>query len=544
MSKELSPIEESPEMLPEISRGSLPDVMQQAADRAGWTELMPVQSKIIPYLRRHRDVMVQAQTGSGKTGAFVLPILERINKGRKTCQALILVPTRELAQQVAADARLLAGDTGVRVVAVYGGSSYKPQIEAFQQGAHLVVGTPGRILDHLIHRNLTFEHLETLIFDEADRLMSMGFFPDMARISQFLPGRPINSCMFSATFPIQVMSLAQRFLDKPEFLSLSQEHIHVLETNHAYYMVPAMDKDRALVRIIEFENPHQAIVFCNTKDRVFYVTSVLQRFGYNADQLSSDLSQSMRDEVLTRLRDGRLRFLVATDVAARGIDIPALSHVIQYEPSEDLEAYIHRAGRTGRAGAAGTAIMLLSLQEKKYLTRIAAYYNIQFEERSLPSDEDVQTLVGQRLVAQLEARLRERDKLQVERMQRFIPLAREIAEDDDALAVLAMLLDDTYHEWMHHPPEMEPIGTTAKRPEGRRKDSGSQWGGGKRTHTRGGQRTSHARGNPVVDQQGSAAQQGSGTPPDNAAKRNRRRNHRKSGDQKPRSSESGAAKPE
>ncbi|MEM5776270.1 MAG: DEAD/DEAH box helicase, partial [Anaerolineaceae bacterium] len=284
--------EQTGPLFADVTRADLPPIMQQAVDRAGWSTLTPVQARTIPYLRARRDVMVQAQTGSGKTGAFVLPILERIHPEQKTCQALILVPTRELAQQVTADATLLAGDTGIRVTAVYGGTSYRPQVDAFKLGAHLVVGTPGRILDHLIHRNLTLDHLETLIFDEADRLMSMGFFPDMAHIRSFLPDRSINSCMFSATFPMQVMSLAQHFMEKPEFISLSQDHVHVLEVNHVYYMVPAMEKDRALVRIIEFENPHQAIIFCNTKDRVFYVTSVLQRFGYNADQLSSDLSQS------------------------------------------------------------------------------------------------------------------------------------------------------------------------------------------------------------------------------------------------------------
>lgn len=519
--EDLQSNEEPSGVFPEITKSDLPEIMQQAVERAGWAVLTPVQAKAIPYLRAKRDVMVQAQTGSGKTGAYVLPILERINPRRSVCQALVLAPTRELAHQVAAEARLLAGDSGVQVAAVYGGTGYKAQLDAFKQGAHIVVGTPGRILDHLARRSLTLEHLEMLVFDEADRLMSMGFFPDMARISQFLPDRPVHACMFSATFPIQVMSLAQRFLEKPEFLSLSQEHVHVLETRHAYYMVPALDKDRALVRIIEFENPHQAIIFCNTKDRVFYVTRVLQRFGYNADQLSSELSQSMREEVLARLRDGRLRFLVATDVAARGIDIPALSHVIQYETSEDLEAYIHRAGRTGRAGAAGTAIMLISLPEKKFLTRISAQYNIRFEERGLPGDEDVQTLVGQRLVAQLEARLRDRDKLQVERMQRFVPLAKEIAQDDEALAVLAMLLDDTYHEWMHHPPEMEPLGTTA-RPEGGAKKSDLRRHSGRRPRGRDTREESRPRREMPAQPEPAATA-------DQPAKRRRRRGRRRGG---------------
>lgn len=440
--------------LPTVQLGDLPADMQQAAARAGWSELTPVQAKAIPYLRAERDLMVQARTGSGKTGAFVLPLLERIDPAQDQCQALVLVPTRELAQQVARDAALLAGENGFRTVAVYGGTSYKPQIEGFKRGAHLVVGTPGRVLDHLIKRNLNLKHLRILIFDEADRMMSMGFYPDMLRIQEFLPKHEINAYMFSATIPSHVIRLSYHFLQEPEFLSLSRDHIHVEDTEHVLYLVPGMDKDRSLVRIIEMELPNQAIIFCNTKARVNYVTIVLQRFGYNAEQISSDLSQQARDKVIKRFRDGKLRFLVATDVAARGIDIPEMSHVFQYEPPDDLEAYIHRAGRTGRAGASGTAVMLININEMRQLKRIAAHYKIEFDERELPQDEDVESVVAQRLIGQLEARLRERDKLQIERMQRFIPLAKELAEDESGQALLAMLLDDTYHDWMHHPPEM------------------------------------------------------------------------------------------
>lgn len=455
MEKQANESQEKPqETLPAITLDQLPPVMHAAMQRAGWAELAPVQAQSIPYFQAKRDLMVQAQTGSGKTGAYILPILEQLDFKKKTCQALVLVPTRELAQQVTADANLLAGDSGLRTIAVYGGTSYKPQLDAFKQGVQLVVATPGRVLDHLIKRNLTLKNLDILIFDEADRMLSMGFFPDMVHVQEFLPNRRVRSYMFSATFPAQVMSLTRQFLNDPAFLSLSREHVYVEDTQHVYYLTPGMDKDRALVRIIEMENPQQTIIFCNTKDKVYYVTRVLQRFGYNANQISSDLSQKDRDHVLQDVRKGKLRFLVATDVAARGIDIPDLTHVIQYEPSEDLEAYIHRAGRTGRAGASGTAILLVNFNEKKYVTRIGAHYKIKFEERPLPQDEDVETLVAQRLIGQLEARLRKRDRLQTERMQRFAPLARQLVENEDGLALLTMLLDDTYHTWMHKPPEV------------------------------------------------------------------------------------------
>jgi ATP-dependent RNA helicase DeaD len=467
---------EPQDALPPVSLDDLTEVMQAAAERAGWTSLTPVQARTIPYMLARRDLMVQARTGSGKTGAFILPVLERVDTSRNNCQVLVLVPTRELARQVADEAKLLAGDLGLRIVSVYGGTSYGPQVEAFQRGAHLVVGTPGRVLDHLIRRNLTLHNLQIRIFDEADRMMSMGFYPDMVRIQEFLPEHEINGYMFSATIPAYVTRLGHQFLKDPGFLSLSSAHVYVAETEHVFYETPGMDKDRALVRIIEMETPHQAIIFCNTKSRVNYVATVLQRFGYNADQISSDLSQNVRDKVLARVRDGKIRFLVATDVAARGLDIPDLSHVIQYEPPEDLEAYIHRAGRTGRAGATGTAIMLVNYLERKYIIRIGAHYQIEFEERRLPDDEDVQNLVAQRLVGQLEARLRDRDKLKVERMQRFEPLVNALASDEDGLALLTMLLDDTYHAWMHKPPELPPIGgktPTQKSRSGKRK-SGSR----------------------------------------------------------------------
>lgn len=455
------------ELLDLLSLSELPEKMQKAAARAGWKQLTPVQAQGIPYFQARRDLMAQARTGSGKTGAFVLPILEQVDISKRACQALILVPTRELARQVTEEAVMLAGDSGLRVQSVYGGTSYTPQLKAFKEGVHLVVGTPGRILDHLIKRNLSLSKLQILIFDEADRMLSMGFYPDMERIQQFLPDRRVYSYMFSATFPTQVMRLAQYFLKQPAFISLSRDHVHVEDTRHVYCMVPGLDKDRALVRIIEMENPHQAIIFCNTKDRVFYVTTVLQRFGYNADQLSSDLSQSAREQVLKRLREGKLRFLVATDVAARGIDIIDLSHVILYEPPDETESYIHRAGRTGRAGATGMAIMLINYNEKRMLTRIAAHYEINFEEMILPQDEDVQALVTERLTGRLEARLRDRDRLQVERMQRFLPLVEQLGQNEEGQALLAMLLDDTYHDWMHHPVELAPVGTPTRKSTGK-----------------------------------------------------------------------------
>lgn len=451
-----------------------------------WKELMPVQARAIPYLLAGRDMMIQARTGSGKTGAFLLPLLTRLKAKEQTCQALILVPTRELASQVYEEAKVLCGDKGLRTVAVYGGVGYGAQIKALKQGAHIVIGTPGRVLDHLLKRTFTLKYLTSLVFDEADRMLSMGFYPDMRKLQEHLPSRKLHTCMFSATFPPSVLRTAGEFIAEPEFISLSADHVHVTDTDHIFYIVDGMDRDRSLIRLIEVENPASAIIFCNTKSNVHYVAVVLRSFGYDADELSADLSQKDRERVLKSVREGKLKLLVATDVAARGLDIPDLSHVIQYEPPDEIELYIHRAGRTGRAGAAGVAISLVTRIEQLTLNRIAKSYDIELQERTMPTDSDVEAVVTERLTTLLEARLRDRDKLQTERSLRFVPLARALTENEDESAVIAMLLDDYYQQILHAPvvppgeaPQSavsKPDGSTRRRqkPRRRRNSQGSR----------------------------------------------------------------------
>ncbi|MBK8432484.1 MAG: DEAD/DEAH box helicase [Chloroflexi bacterium] len=478
---------------PPIAINELPELLQDALRPTGWQSLTPVQSTAIPYMLAGQDIMAQAKTGSGKTAAFILPILNNIDPLDDACQALILVPTRELAVQVQAEGEMLSRGTGVNIVAVYGGVKYEGQIKAFKKGAHIIVGTPGRVLDHLMRGSLRLDALTKLVFDEADRMLSMGFYPDMRQVKRYLPQHRVHSAMFSATFPPHVRRLADEFLRQPAFLNLSEDVIHVADVAHVVYNVPLMEKDRILVRIIELENPASAIIFANTRQKVNYVAVVLQRFGYDADQLSSDLSQAERERVLQRLRDGTLRFLVATDVAARGLDIPELSHVFQYEPPDDNEQYIHRAGRTGQAGASGTAVTLAEGLEEMKLFKIAKQYKINLEQRPVPTEADLARVVGGRLRTMLETKLRGRDKLQIERMQRFRDMAAQLAadEDEDGLAVLAMLLDDHYQETLHAPaplPQM-PVEEERERDhrregegprrDGERRDSGRRDGGRK-----------------------------------------------------------------
>ena len=442
-------VSEPEDALPRVTLDTLPESVGAACRRAGWQNLMPVQSLALPYLLAGRDIMVQSRTGSGKTGCYLLPMLPHLSADLKAPQALVLAPTRELAVQVEREAAIIFAETGIRTVAVYGGVGYKKQMDALRDGAQVIVGTPGRVLDHLLRRTLDLRDLRELVFDEADRMLSIGFYPDMKEIQRYLPQKRVHTCLFSATYPPHVLRLAREFMAEPAMLSLSQKEVHVAEVQHLFCEVKPMDKDRALVRLLETENPASAIIFCNTKSNVHYVTGVLQGFGYSADELSADLSQSRREAVLEKIRQGKLQYLVATDVAARGIDIPQLSHVFLYEPPEDHESYIHRAGRTGRAGAAGTVISLVDVMQRMELDRIAQYYKIGILALPLPTDEDVARVAGTRLTAILEGRYRNLTGLERMRVGRYAQLARDLAtqsDEEDNVLLLAMLLDACHQE--------------------------------------------------------------------------------------------------
>ena len=478
-SSEIISVDEPENALPEVSLADLPQLLQTACAKAGWNSLMPVQSRALPYLLEGRDLMVQSRTGSGKTGTYLLPLMARLNPAMPAVQALILVPTRELAVQVEQEAKTLFKGSGFTVAAVYGGVGYGKQMDALRQGVSVVVGTPGRVLDHLLRRTLNLDHISALIFDEADRMLSIGFYPDMKEIQRYLPETSIHAMLFSATYPPHVLKLAGEFLTDPPMLSLSTTQIHVAEVQHLYCECKSMEKDRTLIKILEVENPASAIIFCNTKATVHFVTAVLQGFGFNADELSADLSQSRREDVLSRLRKGTIRFLVATDVAARGIDIPELSHVFLYEPPDDRESYIHRAGRTGRAGAAGVVISLVDIMEKMELQRIAKYFKVPLTQHMAPTDEEVAHAVGMRVTALLEARFRQLNGLERERMKRFEPLVQSIAEDPEQRHLLTLLLDDCYQKSLN-PTAFLPAGTPRKESEGAARPPKPHTGGGRR----------------------------------------------------------------
>jgi ATP-dependent RNA helicase DeaD len=443
-----------------FSFDELPERIRKNVASIGWTAPLTVQEVVAPFLFEGRDVVVQSRTGSGKTGAFLLPICKLVDTRRDSVQALVLVPTRELAEQVHGVLRDLAEGTGIRSVAVYGGVGYGPQLDAFQKKVHVIVATPGRMIDHLMSGRVSLAHLRMLVLDEADEMLSMGFYQSMTKILSYVSDKH-QTTLFSATISPAVARMAKRFTHNPEPITLSSDVMHVEEVDHVYYVVDSMYKDRAVLKIIEMENHEAALIFCNTKREVEYLGTFLRSFGYDGDYISGDLSQTERERVMTRIRDGKLRFLVATDVAARGIDISELGCVFLYNLPQAHENYIHRAGRTGRAGSGGLAISLVSIMEEIELKKRADRYGISLEKKELPTDEELEQKVAKRLTVMLEERYRGLSNLERERLQRFLPLARkqtegERKEDKDDVTsdrdrVVAMLFDQFYQETLHKP---------------------------------------------------------------------------------------------
>ena len=441
-------LEQSGEGLPARTLDDMPLRVKDSVGRAGWTSLTPVQEGAIPYLLSKQDLIVQSRTGSGKTGAFLLPLFHLLNRESRDVQALILTPTRELARQVVDEFNKMRSDEAgeLRAALVYGGVKYGPQVSALKEGAQLVVGTPGRVIDLLERRTLSLAKLEILVLDEADEMLSMGFYPAMQLLKRYLP-RERRSYMFSATIPGRVQNLASDFLREPGFLGLSAGDESVATSEHRYYLVEPMAKDRSLVALIEMENPESAIIFANTKRDVEYLTAFLQNYGHDADGISGDLTQKAREEVMDRLKKGSLRFLVATDVAARGIDVSDLDYVFMYDVPQNHEYYIHRSGRTARAGRSGKVVVLSTFLEHGSLQSIAKRYGIELDKRELPTEDEVAACVSERLTVLLEDGFRACSRMEKERMQRFIPMTRQLAEEEPEL--LAMLVDQLYHEQMH-----------------------------------------------------------------------------------------------
>ena len=372
----------------------LNDALVKAVTALGYEEPTPVQRETIPLMLSGRDLLAQAATGTGKTAAFALPILQRLldePADKRRTRALVLVPTRELVMQVAEAVHKYGRGSGLSVVPVYGGASMQQQIRALDRGADVVIATPGRALDHLRRKTLSLDALLVLVLDEADEMLDMGFAEDLEAILEATPAAR-QTTLFSATLPARILSIAQKHLKKPQRVTIAREKTaagKLPRVRQIAYIVRRAQKAEALGRVLDMENPQSAIVFCRTRLEVDALVETLNAHGYRAEALHGGMQQRQRDVVMNRFRAAKTDLLIATDVAARGLDIVHLSHVVNYDLPAAAEAYIHRIGRTGRAGREGTAITLAEPREHRLLRTIEQLTKQKIEVATVPTVADL-----------------------------------------------------------------------------------------------------------------------------------------------------------
>ncbi|MGD0752596.1 MAG: DEAD/DEAH box helicase [Anaerolineales bacterium] len=373
-----------------------PELMR-AVSELGYLEPTPIQSAIIPLMLGGADVIGQAQTGTGKTAAFALPILNNLQPGQSHIQALVMCPTRELALQVSQAFSEYGQFCDVRVLAVYGGQPYGPQITRLNRGVDVVVGTPGRMLDLLERNCLNLKRVQTVVLDEADEMLSMGFIDDIETI---LAGTPSDrqTALFSATMPNPIRRLADRYMHHPQAVTIQREQVTVAAIEQRCYIVNGRDKLAALTRIFEMEELTSALIFVRTRAATGELAAALSARGFASEALNGDLNQDARERTLNRFRTAQIKVLVATDVAARGLDIDDISHVFNYDLPDDPELYVHRIGRTGRAGKTGIAISLVTPGEKRLLRQVESFAHLTIKRVGLPSEDDILVRREERLM--------------------------------------------------------------------------------------------------------------------------------------------------
>ncbi len=357
-------------------------------EQLGFERPTPIQAQTIPLLLEGRDLVAQAQTGTGKTAAYGLPLVELVDPEHLTVQALVLCPTRELAVQVSEAVYSFGKAQRIRVLPIYGGQPIDRQLRVLSAGTHIVAGTPGRLLDHIRRETLDLTHVRTVILDEADEMLAMGFIEDIETILAKLPPER-QTALFSATMPAPIARLSKKYLRDPERIKISSEARNVPVIRQSFYQVGSAQKMEALFRVLDMETPGSSIIFCSTKRATEEVAEYLRGRGCLADGLHGDMNQRDRDRVMRRFKEGRIELLVATDVAARGLDIETVTHVINYDIPTDVESYTHRIGRTGRAGREGDAITLVTPRELGQLRFIERSTKVQIQAMRLPTDADL-----------------------------------------------------------------------------------------------------------------------------------------------------------
>lgn len=400
----------------------------EALNDLGYEKPSPIQAECIPHLLSGRDVLGMAQTGSGKTAAFSLPLLNNIDPDLRAPQILVLAPTRELAVQVAeAMTEFSKHMRGVNVVALYGGQRYDVQLRALRQGPQIVVGTPGRLLDHLKRGTLDLSKLSGLVLDEADEMLRMGFIEDVETIMAQIPDGH-QTALFSATMPEAIRRITKRFMKDPQEVRIQSSVTTRPDISQSYWSVYGMRKNEALVRFLEAEDFDAAIIFVRTKNATLEVAEALERSGYNSAALNGDMNQALREQTLERLKDGRLDILIATDVAARGLDVERISLVVNYDIPMDSESYVHRIGRTGRAGRAGRALLFVENRERRLLRNIERTMKLTIPETDLPNAD----LLGKRRLEKFAAKVQQQlESSDLDQYRALLSQIQPVAEGEE-----------------------------------------------------------------------------------------------------------------
>ncbi|MFD0674296.1 DEAD/DEAH box helicase [Cohnella sp. GCM10027633] len=490
--------------------GLEPDVLQ-AISEMGFEEATPIQAKAIPVAISGRDMIGQAQTGTGKTAAFGIPLISRIAVNEDRIVSLIMAPTRELAIQVAEEIEKLGRFKGIRSLAIYGGQDISRQIRSLKRKPQIIIGTPGRLLDHINRKTIRLDDVRTVVLDEADEMLDMGFMEDIQSILKLVPEER-QTLLFSATMPTNIQRLAQQFLRNPEHISVIPKQVSAPLIQQFYIEVQERMKFDGLCRLLDMEPPELAIIFGRTKRRVAELSEALMKRGYACDGLHGDLSQNQRDTVMRKFRDGSIDVLVATDVAARGLDVSGVTHVINFDLPQDPESYVHRIGRTGRAGKEGTSWSFVTPRETDHLHFIEKITRHKIAKKPLPTISEAmegkQKIMAERLVETVSGE---------EDLSAFKWVAMQLLEQYDSVQLLAaamkLLAGDKKDVTVELTPE-DPIRSKKRKFDGGRSGSGGyrggSSGGGYRGGSSGGQGGSWRQGQGRGDSRGPGSGYGGG----------------------------------
>lgn len=442
--------------------GLSPRVLQAVNDM-GFEETTPIQQQAIPIALQGRDLIGQAQTGTGKTAAFGIPMVERFDVDKEQIQGIVVTPTRELAIQVAEELYKIGQFKGITTLPIYGGQNIERQIKALRKRPHIIVGTPGRLLDHIRRRTIRLQKIAVVVLDEADEMLNMGFIEDIEKILKETPAER-QTLFFSATMPRSLQKIAQRFMKMPEMIGIKSKELTVPSTEQYYMEVYDNKKFNVLCRLLDIQSPELAIVFVRTKRRVDEIAEALKKRGYSAERIHGDLTQSMRDTVMRHFREGKIDTLVATDVAARGLDIGGVTHVYNFDIPQDPESYVHRIGRTGRLGQSGQALTFVTPRELHHLKVIESVTRRKIPRKPVPTSAEA--IAGQQHMI-MEKLIQVAESPEIEKYRGF---AKELLEETDSVALLSAALKMLTRE-----PEPVPVKLTEDMPYKKKKQKNKRY---------------------------------------------------------------------